>query len=81
MYSSAFLNLGTTWKWVVSVKPRPLYPDEERTQSNSWTGGWTGRRNGLDAEENKFALFGTEPCISDRSPSLYRLSYLNQLFH
>jgi hypothetical protein len=44
-YSSIILDLGTRWRWVVSVTPLPLYPQEKINQLDSWLGGpqsWSG---------------------------------------
>jgi hypothetical protein len=41
------LDLGTRWRWVVSLTPRPLYP-RERAPGTHWIGGWVGPRAGLD---------------------------------
>jgi len=42
------INLSTGWRWVVSLKPRPLYP-LRKSPGTHWTGGWEGPRVGLDA--------------------------------
>jgi hypothetical protein len=42
-----FLVLGTSWMWVVSFTPRPLYP-----RYSCWR--WTHRASGDDVEEWKF---------------------------
>jgi hypothetical protein len=42
-----FLGLSTSWKWVISFMPRPLYPGE-RALGTHWMGGWVGPRAGLD---------------------------------
>jgi len=48
------LTLGTTWRWVVNFKPRPLHSREEA--GTIWIRGWMGRTAGLDcyAEEEIF---------------------------
>jgi hypothetical protein len=79
MYRSRFLDLGTSWRWVVSFMPRPLYP-QEKAPGTHWIGGWVKPRAGLDEmEKRKFlTLLGLElrplgrPA---RSESLYRLRY------
>jgi hypothetical protein len=49
-----FLDLGTSWRWVVSFTPRPLYP-RGKSHSTHWIGGWVGPRAGLDdVEKRKF---------------------------
>jgi hypothetical protein len=45
-----FHDLGTSWKWVVSFIPRPLYP-RERAPSTHCIGGWVDPRGGLDDTE------------------------------
>jgi hypothetical protein len=42
-----FLDLGISWRWVVSFTLRPLYPWERATGTH-WIGGWMGPRAGLD---------------------------------
>jgi hypothetical protein len=39
--------MGTRWRWVVSVTPRPHYP-RERVPGMHWIGGWLGPRASLD---------------------------------
>jgi hypothetical protein len=47
-------DLGTSWRWVVSITPRPLYP-RERAPGAHCIGGWVDRRAGLDdVEKRKF---------------------------
>jgi hypothetical protein len=41
------LNLGTRWKWVVNIKPRPSYP------GTHWIGGFVSPRAGLDDLKNR----------------------------
>jgi hypothetical protein len=49
-----FLDLGTSWKWVVSFTPLPLYP-QGRAPGIQWIGGWVDPRVGLDdVEKRKF---------------------------
>jgi hypothetical protein len=45
MYNSIILDLGTSWRWVVSFTSRPLYPRYH------WIGLWTGPKAGLDDVE------------------------------
>jgi hypothetical protein len=79
MYSSTFLDLGTSWRWVVSFTPRPFYPlgNSPRYPLDRRLGGphsWSGRRG----EEKILTLPGLELrplCRPARSPSLYRLRY------
>jgi hypothetical protein len=72
-----FLDLGTSWRWVVSFTPLSLYP-REGAPCTYWIGGWMGPRAGLDdLEKRKFlTLPGLELRPLDRparSQSLYRL--------
>jgi hypothetical protein len=49
-----FLDLGITWRLVVSFTPLPLYPGK-RSPRTHWIGGWVDLRAGLDnVEEKKF---------------------------
>jgi hypothetical protein len=45
-----FLDLGTSWRWVVSSTPLPLYP-RERVPGTHFVGGWVDPRAGLDHME------------------------------
>jgi hypothetical protein len=72
-----FLDLGTSWRWVVSFTPRPLYP-RERAPGTHWIRGWVNPRAGLDhMEKCKFFTppgFELQPLGRPaRSQSLYRL--------
>jgi hypothetical protein len=74
-----FLDIGTTWRWVVSFTPRPLYPGE-RAPGTRYIRGWVDPRTGLDDVEKR--KFLTLPRLElrplgrrARSQSLYRLSY------
>jgi hypothetical protein len=42
-----FLDLGTSWGWVVSFTPFPLYPQGKKAPCTQWTGDWMGSRVGL----------------------------------
>jgi hypothetical protein len=45
-YNSTILDLGTRWRWVVSFKPRPLYPWKNDPDTNcieDWPGGSQNR--------------------------------------
>jgi hypothetical protein len=56
-----FLDLGTSWRWVVSFTPRPLYP-AERVPGTHWIGGCVDPTAGLDdAEKRKFLTLPTPP--------------------
>jgi hypothetical protein len=41
-------TLGSRWRWLVSVTPRPRFTPRERTPGTHCTGGWVGPRAGLD---------------------------------
>jgi hypothetical protein len=41
-----FLDLGTSWRWVVSFMPWPIYLPGKRSQY--WIGDWVGPEDGLD---------------------------------
>jgi hypothetical protein len=74
-----FLDLNTSWRWVVSFTHRPLYP-RERAPSTHCIGGWVDPSAGLDDVEKRkcLTLPGLELrplCSPARSQSLYRLSY------
>jgi hypothetical protein len=74
-----FLNLGTSWRWKVSFKPRPLSP-EERAAGTHWIGVWVDPGAGIDeGEKRKFVtLKGLELRPLGRpagSQSLYRPQY------
>jgi hypothetical protein len=47
MYRSMFLDLGTSWRLVISFTPQPLTPGE-RVPITDWIRGWLGPRIGLD---------------------------------
>jgi hypothetical protein len=75
----SFLDLGTSWRWVVSFTPRPLNP-QGKAPSAHWIGGWVGPRACLDAVERRKFLPLPElelrpPGFQARSQSLYPLSY------
>jgi hypothetical protein len=49
-----FLDLGTSWRKVVSFKPCRFTPGEIAPDTH-WIGGWVGPRVGLDdVEKRKF---------------------------
>jgi hypothetical protein len=49
-----FLDLETSWRWVVSFKPQPFYL-EGNTSGIYWIRVWVGPRAGLDdVEKRKF---------------------------
>jgi hypothetical protein len=78
-----FLDLGTSWRWVISFTPRTLYP-RERAPGIHCIGGWVDPRAGLNYMENwKFlTLLRLELrplCRPARSQSLYRLRYPGSL--
>jgi hypothetical protein len=80
VYIHIFLTFGTSWWWVVSFTPRPLYPRGksplyplDRNQSQS---GWhVEKRKFLTLPGLKLRPLGHPAC----SQSLYRLSYPGSL--
>jgi hypothetical protein len=56
-----FLGLSTSWRWVVSFTPLPLYP-RERAPGTHFIGGWVHPRASLDDMEKWkfFTLPGLE---------------------
>jgi hypothetical protein len=77
---SRALDLGTSWRWVLSFTPRPLY-DRKKSAGTHWIGGWVGPRTGLDYVEKRKILsvpgLRLRPLgVSSRSQSLYRLRCL-----
>jgi hypothetical protein len=72
------LDLGTSWRWVVSFTPLPLYPGVP--PGTHLIGGWVDPRASLDnVKKRKFlTLLGLELRSLDcpaHSQSLYRLHY------
>jgi hypothetical protein len=74
-----FLDLGTSWRWVVSFTSRPLYPRGKAPGTHS-IGSWVDPRAGVDDVEKR--KFLTRPGLEfqplgrpARSYSLYRLRY------
>jgi hypothetical protein len=67
------LNLGAGRGWVVSTMPQPLYPWERP--------GWVGPRAGLDVCKKSCPSGIRSRDHLPRSQSLYRLSYLENLYY
>jgi hypothetical protein len=64
MYRFIFLDLGTSWRSVVTFTPLPLYP-RDRAPGNQWIVGWVGPRAMDDMEKWKLlTLKGPEPLSS-----------------
>jgi hypothetical protein len=63
------LDLGSRWRWVVSVTPRPRFTPGERTPGTHCTGGWVGPRAGLDTEA-RGKILSSLPGIEPRSPEI-----------
>jgi hypothetical protein len=79
-----FLDLGTSWRWVVSFTSQPLYPGG-RAPGTRCIGDWVSHSVGMDdVEKRKFLTLlrlelqplGRPAC----SQSLYRLRYCGSLF-
>jgi hypothetical protein len=75
-----FLHLGTSWRWVVSFTPLPLYPRERAPRYPFYRRlGGLQSRSGRYGEVKIFYPTGTRtpapPSRPARSQSLYRLSY------
>jgi hypothetical protein len=76
------LNIGTRWRWVVSVTPRPRFTPGERTPGTHWIGIWVGSRAGLDAGAGGRILCpcrGSNPDRPARSQTQYCPSYSGSL--
>jgi hypothetical protein len=76
---SHFLDLGNSWRWMVSFTPRSLY-SREKASGTHCIGGWMDPKAGLDDTEKWkfFTLPGLELRLLGRparSKSLYRLRY------
>ena len=68
----ALLNLrprNWRWGWVVSTRPRPLYP--RKRPGNYYTGGWVGHRAGLDGCEKSPPPPGFNPRTDQPVASRY----------
>jgi hypothetical protein len=50
-YSSIILDLGFTWRTMVSFMPLSLYPHGKSSTGTYWIGGYVGLGAGLDAVE------------------------------
>jgi hypothetical protein len=51
-YSSTIFDLGTRWRWVVSLTPQSLYP-RGKIPGTHGIRGWVGPRAGLDDVERR----------------------------
>jgi hypothetical protein len=70
------LDLGTSWTWVVSFTPRPLYPQGE-SPCTHWIGGWVAPKQAWTLWRGEKSCPYRDP-NSDAPPSsqsLYRLRY------
>jgi hypothetical protein len=56
MYDPRILDLGISWKQVVSFTPRPLYPRRRSHPGAHWIGGWMDPRTGLDTVDKRKIL-------------------------
>jgi hypothetical protein len=74
-----FLDLGTSWRWVVNFTPRPLYPRGKCAWYPLYRRlGGPQRCSGRHGEDKILSPPGLELrllCPPARSKSLYRLSY------
>jgi hypothetical protein len=61
-------DLGTRWRWVVSITPRPRFTPRERTPppGTHCTGGWVGPRAGVDTEARGKILWPCQGSNPDR---------------
>ena len=48
------INVGTRWRWMVNLTPRPLYPREENPGNHE--------RGGLGGPQSRYGRFGEERC-------------------
>jgi hypothetical protein len=74
VYIHVLLDLGTSWRLLVSFTPRPLYP-RERAPRSYCIGGWVDPRAGLDDMETLPEVELRPLGRTARSQSLYRLRY------
>jgi hypothetical protein len=59
------LNLGTRWRWVFNLSPRPFYPEKEsRYPSNRRLGGPQSRSGRFGEENDLLPLLGFKPQIA-----------------
>jgi hypothetical protein len=67
-----FLDIGSSWKWVISFTPLPLYP-REGAPCTHCIGSWADLRVGLDDIENRkfLSLLGLELRPLGRPASRY----------
>jgi hypothetical protein len=74
-----FLDLGTSWRWVVSVTPLTLYPGKEPPVPILYEVGWTSEPVWTIWRSKNFPPTGTRTPAPHgrpaRSQSLYQLSY------
>jgi hypothetical protein len=62
-YSSTILHLGSRWRRVVSLTPRPLYP-RGKSRRTRWVGSWVGHKAGLDSrKKRKLCLYWNRTSI------------------
>jgi hypothetical protein len=72
MYRSTFLDLGTSWRWVISFTPRPRYPSTH----------WMDPRAGLDDVDKNSRPYqdsNTDPSVVQPAASRYT-DYLRNAF-
>jgi hypothetical protein len=68
-----FIDLGTSWRWVVSFMSRPLYPRERASVPIVWKVGWTPEPVWTTCKSENFWPYRGSNSGPARSHSLYRL--------
>jgi hypothetical protein len=76
------LDLGSTWRWVVSFTPRPLYPQGKIPwyPLNRRLGGPQSRSGHGDEEKNSQPMLGLEPPIIQTAAQRYTTELFRLLF-
>jgi hypothetical protein len=69
------LKLGTRWRWVVSVTPRPLFSSEIRDFGVHWIGDCVGSKAGIDAAVKTAPARNPVPVVKPVAESIYWRSY------
>jgi hypothetical protein len=80
-YRSIFLDLGTSWRWVVNFTPRLLYHSGKRPGTH-YIGGWVNPRAGMDdLEKRKFLTLPGFELRSLRHPASRYTDYATPAPH